>query len=148
LTSNLTLTFIQCDDIATLASITRASRLLYYLTIPRLYEQVTLRAHSSIRYVNDRPEGYGGGSPFSMGLDGLISSPNNVAQYVKEMTLCGEWKENDTSDFEKGRVPDNTMMLNIVVKAAISRAGRLERFAYVYGAYDGLCGMLTRADGV
>jgi hypothetical protein len=72
-----------------------------------------------------------------MGLDGLISSPNNVAQYVKEMILCGEWKETDTSDFEKGRVPDNTMMLNIVIKAAISRAGRLEKFAYVINTNDG-----------
>jgi hypothetical protein len=72
-----------------------------------------------------------------MGLDGLISSPNNVAQYVKEMVLCGEWKETDTGDFEKGRVPDNTMMLNIVIKAAISRAGRLEKFAYVIDMSDG-----------
>lgn len=64
-----------------------------------------------------------------MGLDGLISSPNNVAQYVKDMTLCGDWREFDAAEFEKGRVPDNTMMLNIVVKAAISRAGRLEKFA-------------------
>lgn len=109
-----------------MARITRTSRLLYYLALPRLYERVTLRAYSSIRYVNDRPEGFGGGSPFSTGLDALISSPNNVAQYVKELHLCGNWKEIDMDDFSKGRVPDNSMILNVAIKAALVRAANLE----------------------
>ncbi|KAF2670137.1 hypothetical protein BT63DRAFT_478328 [Microthyrium microscopicum] len=128
---NLLLLIIQqLDDIETLANVTRTSRLLYYLTIPRLYEVVTLKAYSAIRYINDRPEGFGGGSPFAMGLDGLISSPNNVAQYVKTLRMCGDWREVDTGDFERGRVPDNTMILNVTIKAAISRADRLESFIW------------------
>jgi hypothetical protein len=63
-----------------------------------------------------------------MGLDTLISSPNNVAQYVKTLRLWGAWKELDTEDFEKGRVPDNTMILNIALKAAILKAQNLEEF--------------------
>jgi hypothetical protein len=63
-----------------------------------------------------------------MGLDGLISSPNNVAQYVKSLRLCGSWKEVDLDDFERGRVPDNTMILNIALKAAITRTQNLEDF--------------------
>jgi len=127
----LLLIVAQLDDIATLASVTRASRLLYYLTIPRLYEQVTLKAYRSIRYINDRPEGFGGGSPFAMALEGLISSPNNVGQYVKALRLRGEWRETDTEHFDRGRVPDNTMMLNVAVKAAIMRAEGMREFEYV-----------------
>jgi hypothetical protein len=63
-----------------------------------------------------------------MGLDTLISSPNNVAQYVKTLKLCGAWKELDAEDFEKGRVPDNTMILNIALKSAILKAQNLEEF--------------------
>jgi hypothetical protein len=81
-----------------------------------------------LRYVNDYPEGYGGGSPFATGLDALISSPNNVGQYVKSLTLRGTWKETDVEEFSKGRVPDNTMMLNVAIKASISRATNLESF--------------------
>jgi hypothetical protein len=87
-----------------------------------------LRAYSSIRYVNDLPEGFGSGSPFAMGLDTLISSPNNVAQYMKSLKLCGAWKEMDTDDFGRGRVPDNTMVLNIALKAAIIKAANLKEF--------------------
>lgn len=121
----------QLEEVADIARVTRTCRLFYYLTLPRLYEAVYLRAHSSIRYINDRPEGFGGGSPFSMALDGLISSPNNVAQYVKDLRLSGEWKETDTEDFSRGRVPDNTMMLNVVVKAAILRSESLQHFRFV-----------------
>jgi hypothetical protein len=63
-----------------------------------------------------------------MALEGLISSPHNVAQYVKSLRLCGEWREMDTDQFKLGRVPDNTMMLNATVKAAIMRAEKMESF--------------------
>jgi hypothetical protein len=61
-----------------------------------------------------------------MGLDGLVSRP--VAGYVKGLTLMGHFKEHKEDEFEKGRIPDNTMMLNIVVRAAIDRTDKLERF--------------------
>jgi len=78
--------------------------------------------------VGDVPEGFGGGSPFAAGLDSLISSNNDVAQYVKYMRLCGDWKELDREEFERGRVPDNTMVLNIAFKAAIVRAKAMDTF--------------------
>jgi hypothetical protein len=118
----------QIEDIGDLARLTRASRLLYYITIPRLYEKVTLKAYPELRYVGDVPEGFGGGSPFAAGLDSLIGSSNDVAQYVKYLRVCGEWKELDRGQFEKGRVPDNSMVLNIAFKAAIVRAKSLQEF--------------------
>jgi hypothetical protein len=63
-----------------------------------------------------------------MGLDALISSPNNVAQYVESLRLCGAWKEIDLDDFEKGRVPDNTMILNIALKGVISKLENVKEF--------------------
>ena len=61
-----------------------------------------------------------------MGLDGLVSRP--VASYVKGLTLFGNFKEYREDEFEKGRIPDNTMMLNIVIRAAIDKTDKLERF--------------------
>ncbi|KAF2835445.1 hypothetical protein M501DRAFT_941926 [Patellaria atrata CBS 101060] len=116
------------DDVADIARITRTSRLFYYMTLPRLYEKVTLRSYHEIRYNNGRPEGYGGGSPFSMGLAGLITK--NFAGYVREWTLEGQWKESDLDDFSKGRVPDNSMMLNISVRAAMDKMTKLESFSW------------------
>jgi hypothetical protein len=118
----------QLDDVADLARIVRTSRLFYYLTLPRLYEHVTLRCYSSLRYVNGKPEGYGGGSPFSMGLEGLASRSRNLAQYVKTLSLVGSWREVDTNDFTKGRIPDNTMVMNVAIRAAIENAEKLEQF--------------------
>jgi hypothetical protein len=96
--------------------------------MPRLYEKVTLRAYSDLRYVGDVPEGFGGGSPFAAALDGLIGCSNDVVQYVKYLRVCGEWKELDHDQFERGRVPDNSMILNIAFKAAIVRAKNLQEF--------------------
>lgn len=79
-----------------------------------------------MRYFDGQPEGFGAGSPFAMGLDGLVSRP--VAAYVKGLTLLGHFKEHKEDEFEKGRIPDNTMMLNIVIRAAIDRTDKLERF--------------------
>ncbi|KAF2087242.1 hypothetical protein K490DRAFT_73674 [Saccharata proteae CBS 121410] len=117
------------DDLADIARLTRTSRLLYYMTLPRLYERVILKSYRELRY-NDggRPEGYGGGSPFSMGLNGLVTK--NYASYVRSWTLTGEWRESDVDDFSRGRVPDNSMMLNIAVRAAMDRMERLESFSW------------------
>lgn len=118
----------QIDDIGDLARVVRTSRLLYYMTLPRLYERVELRSYSELRYKdNGRPEGYGSGSPFAMGLNGLVTK--NVAQYVRSWRLLGDWRESDLEDFSKGRVPDNSMMLNIAVRAAMERMERLQHFA-------------------
>lgn len=124
------LTIFQLDDIGDIARVTRASKLLYYLTLPKLYECVTLTSYPEIRYKDGRAEGFGSGSPFSMALDGLVS--RNTGGYVKEFRLEGAWKEVGLEDFEKGRVPDNTMMLNIVVKAALDTMEKLESFWYVH----------------
>jgi hypothetical protein len=57
-----------------------------------------------------------------------VSSSANVAGYVKSLHLLGDWREADTDDFSKGRIPDSTMILNVVIKAAIERMQRLETF--------------------
>jgi hypothetical protein len=61
------------DEIGDLARVTRASRLLYYMTLPQLYRRVTLHSYGEMRYVNGRPEGFGSGSPFMMALNGLTT---------------------------------------------------------------------------
>ncbi|KAE9965057.1 hypothetical protein BLS_007899 [Venturia inaequalis] len=116
------------DDVGDIARVTRASKLLYYLTLPKLYERVTLHSYPEIRYKDGRAEGFGSGSPFSMALDGLVS--RNIGSYVRDLRLEGSWKEVGLEDFEKGRVPDNSMMLNIVVKAALDKMEKLESFCW------------------
>ena len=73
-------------------------------------------------------EGYGGGSPFSMGLNGLVT--RNYAGYVKRWKVEGDWREKDVEEFAKGRIPDNSMMLNIAIRAALDRMTILESFRY------------------
>lgn len=121
---------LQLDDVGDIARVTRASKLLYYLTLPKLYERVTLHSYPEIRYKDGRAEGFGSGSPFSMALDGLVS--RNIGGYVRELRLEGAWKEVGFEEFEKGRVPDNTMMLNIVIKAALEKMEKLEAFWLVH----------------
>lgn len=116
------------DDVADLARLTRTSRLLYYMTLPKLYENVTLHAYAELRYTNGRPEGYGSGSPFSMGLNALVS--RNVANYIQRFGLVGEWRESDIDEYSKGRVPDNSMMLNIAIRAALDRMENLKYFGW------------------
>jgi gamma-glutamylcysteine synthetase len=103
--------------------------MLYYMTLPRLYEHVTLRSYSEIRYVDGRPEGYGGGSPFAMGLNTLVT--RNFTDYIQSFRLLGEWREHDLEDYTKGRVPDNSLMLQIALRAALDKMKNLEVFAYV-----------------
>lgn len=68
-------------------------------------------------------------SPFTMGLNGLVS--RNVAGYVKYFELYGEWKEYELQEHAKlGRVPDESMMLNTLVRVAVERMAVLDSFRY------------------
>lgn len=117
------------DDVGDLARITRTSRLFYYMTLPRLYEHVTLHSYAEMRYVDGRPEGFGSGSPFAMGLNTLVT--RTVAEYVQGFRVVGDWREHDVEEYSKGRVPDNAMLLQIAMRAAIDRMKNLRTFAYV-----------------
>lgn len=97
------------------------------MTLPRLYEQVTLRSYSEIRYVEGRPEGYGSGSPFAMGLNTLVS--RTFTDYVQGFRVTGDWREHDLDDYKQGRVPDNSMILQIVLRAALDKMKNLKSFA-------------------
>lgn len=99
------------------------------MTLPQLYKTVVLTSYDKIRYRNDEPEGYGGVSPFSMGLDTLITRP--FASLVQSLTLRGEWREPELKECAKlGKVPDSSMMLNIAVRAAVDRTRDLESFSW------------------
>jgi hypothetical protein len=124
---------LQLDSAGDLARVTRTSRLFYYMALPRLYENVTLRSHSEIRYVDGRPEGYGNGSPFAMGLNTLVS--RTFTDYIRKFRVVGDWREHDIEDYSKGRVPDNSMMLQIALRAAMDKMKNLEAFACVYSTY-------------
>lgn len=97
------------------------------MTLPRLYEHVTLRSYSEIRYVDGRPEGYGNGSPFAMGLNTLVS--RNYTDYVTMFRVIGEWREHDVDDYSKGRVPDNSMILQVAMRAALDKMKNIRSFA-------------------
>lgn len=97
------------------------------MTLPRLYEHVTLRSYSEIRYVDGRPEGYGNGSPFAMGLNTLVS--RNYTDYVQMFRVVGEWREHDVDDYSKGRVPDNSMILQVAMRAALDKMKNIKSFA-------------------
>jgi hypothetical protein len=98
------------------------------MALPKLYEEVTLRSYSEIRYVDGRPEGYGNGSPFAMGLNTLVSRP--FAEYVQKFRVVGEWREHDLEDYSKGRVPDDSMLLSVVLRAALDKMKNLQSFAW------------------
>lgn len=101
------------------------------MTLPQLYSNVALHSYDYIRYspLTGRPEGCGGGSPFSMGLNGLVT--RNFAGYARKFRLWGELKEYDLEECAKvGRVPDASMMLNCLVRAAVEKMGVLESFRY------------------
>ena len=70
------------------------------------------------------------GSPFTMGLNGLVS--RSVSNYVRNFEVCGEWKEHDLAEYAKvGRVPDGSMLLNSLVRVAVEKMSILEEFKYV-----------------
>ncbi|KAK5117781.1 hypothetical protein LTR85_008756 [Meristemomyces frigidus] len=116
------------DDIGDIARVTRTSRLLYYMSLPQLYQRVNLHSYGDIRYVNGRPEGFGSGSPLIMALDGLVTKSH--AALVEEFKIWGSWKELGVEDFAKGRVPDNSMMLNILLRAATDKMMKLRSFSW------------------
>ena len=101
------------------------------MCLPILYANVSLHSYDHIRYseVDNRPEGSGGASPFSMGLHALVT--RNVAGFVKRFRIWGKWKEYDLEECANvGRVPDSSMMLNLLVRAAVDRMSGLESFRY------------------
>lgn len=68
-------------------------------------------------------------SPFSMGLNGLVS--RNVTGYVRNFEVIGEWKEHELHEHAKmGRVPDESMMLNSLVRVAVEKMATLDSFRY------------------
>ncbi|KAK1820621.1 hypothetical protein LTR12_004924 [Friedmanniomyces endolithicus] len=117
------------DDTASLASLCRTCRLLYYMTLPQLYQRVALRSYAEIRYVNGRPEGFGGGSPFVMALNGLMTQ-SHTASLVEEFRVWGSWREEGHESFAKGRVPDNSMMLAILMRSATDKMAKLRTFSW------------------
>ena len=89
-----------------------------------------LRSYNSIRFKDDVPEGFGSASPFSMGLNALVT--RSVAALVRSLTLEGDFGGSDLNEFSKaGRVSEYGMVLNIAVCAAIDRCSRLEKFRSV-----------------
>jgi len=116
------------DDPGDIARVTRTSRLLYYMTLPQLYQHVALHSYSDIRYVNGRPEGYGSGSPFMMALNGLVTK--SYAGVVQHFRVWGEWKDVGADDFAKGRVPDNSMMLNMMLRVCVDKMAKLRSFSW------------------
>ncbi|KAK0310231.1 hypothetical protein LTR82_014913 [Friedmanniomyces endolithicus] len=136
------------DDTASLASLCRTCRLLYYMTLPQLYQRVALRSYAEIRYVNGRPEGFGGGSPFVMALNGLMTQ-SHTASLVEEFRVWGSWREEGHESFAKGRVPDNSMMLAILMRSATDKMAKLRTFSWELDCkplktlYQGLATHLT-----
>ena len=97
------------------------------MALPQLYRSLTLTSYDKIRYRDDQPEGIGSGSPFTMGLNAVITRP--YGSLVRSMTLRGEWNDHELEEHAQvGRVPDSSMLLNIAARAAIDRMTNLESF--------------------
>jgi hypothetical protein len=97
------------------------------MALPQLYRSLTLTSYDKIRYRDEEPEGVGSASPFTMGLNAIIT--RSYAGLVRSMTLRGEWKEHELEEHARvGRVPDSSMLLNIAARAAIDRMTNLESF--------------------
>lgn len=90
---------------------------------------MTLTSYDKIRYRGDQPEGSGSASPFTMGLNAVITRP--YATLVRLFTLRGDWKDQELEEHAQvGRVPDSSMLLNIAVRAAVDRMTNLESFSW------------------
>nr|OQO32609.1 hypothetical protein B0A51_00173 [Rachicladosporium sp. CCFEE 5018] len=111
-----------------IARLTRTSRLLYYMCLPQLYQTVSLHSYAEIRYRDGRPEGFGSGSPLMMALNGLVTGTQGAI--VQRLRLWGQWQELGVEDFAKGRVPENSMMLNILLRACVDKMPKLHDFAW------------------
>ncbi|QVM13148.1 hypothetical protein D8B26_007764 [Coccidioides posadasii str. Silveira] len=117
------------DDVGDLSRLCRTCRVLNYMTLPQLYKNITLTSYDKIRYRDDLPEGCGSASPFSMGLNAIVT--RNVASLVRSLTMRGEWREDGLDEHARvGRVTDSSMMLNIAVRAAIDKMTGLEKFSW------------------
>jgi hypothetical protein len=115
---------------------------MHYMTKPVLFENITLCSYDTIRYRDDRPEGLGSSSPFAMGLNALVT--RDVGSLVRSLTLQGQWREHDLEEFASaGRVPDDAMMLNIAIRAAIDRCNGMESFKSVFENATPSTGLLT-----
>ncbi|KAL4782219.1 hypothetical protein BJX76DRAFT_296676 [Aspergillus varians] len=127
---NLIAQIVTClDDPADLARLCRTCRVLNYMALPQLYRNITLISYDKIRYRGDQPEGMGSASPFTMGLNAVITRP--YASLVRDLTLRGDWREQELEEHARvGRVPDSSMMLNIAVRAAVDRMKDLESFRW------------------
>ena len=69
-------------------------------------------------------------SPFAMGLNGLVS--RNVAGYVKNFEVTGQWKEHEVQELSKvGRVSDESMMLSTLVRVVVEKMTVLDNFRCV-----------------
>ncbi|KAA8652691.1 hypothetical protein EYZ11_007964 [Aspergillus tanneri] len=117
------------DDPGDLARLCRTCRVLNYMSLPQLYKNMTLTSYDKIRYRGEAPEGMGSASPFSMGLNAVITRP--FASLVRRFTLRGDWRELELEEHARvGRVPDSSMMMNIAVRAAVDRMPNLESFSW------------------
>ncbi|KGO67624.1 hypothetical protein PITC_063870 [Penicillium italicum] len=115
------------DDTGDLARLCRTCRVLNYMALPQLYRSLTLTSYDKIRYRGEQPEGVGSASPFTMGLNAIIT--RSYATLVRSITLRGEWKEHELEEHAQvGRVPDGSMLLNIVARAAVDRMTNLRSF--------------------
>ncbi|KAK5045536.1 hypothetical protein LTR84_009154 [Exophiala bonariae] len=116
-------------DVASLARLCRTSRSLYYMTVPHLWRSVTLTSYTSIRYKDDVPEGFGSASPFSMGLNALVT--RNVSNLVRSLRLMGDFGGSDQQENSKaGRISEYGMILNIAVSAALEKCTQVEDFRW------------------
>jgi hypothetical protein len=121
--------------VADLARLCRVCRVLNYMCLPQLYKSLTLTSYDYIRFRDELPEGCGSASPFSMGLNAVVSRPN-VAALVRSLSLRGEWREDGLEEHARvGRVPDSSMMLNIAVQAAINQMSELKSFRCAAGPH-------------
>ncbi|OJI95931.1 hypothetical protein ASPVEDRAFT_121477 [Aspergillus versicolor CBS 583.65] len=127
---NLIAQIVGCvDDPGDLARLCRTCRVLSYMALPQLYRNIILTSYDKIRYRGDQPEGMGSASPFTMGLNAVITRP--YALLVRSLTLRGDWREQELEEHARvGRVPDSSMMLNITVRAAIDKMLDLESFRW------------------
>ncbi|KAJ5098662.1 hypothetical protein N7532_005663 [Penicillium argentinense] len=117
------------EDTGDLARLCRTCRVLNYMALPQLYRSLTLTSYDKIRYRGEQPEGIGSASPFTMGLNAVITRP--YAKLVQSITLRGDWKESELEEHAQvGRVPDSSMLLNIAVRAAVDRMTNLESFSW------------------
>lgn len=69
------------------------------------------------------------GSPFSMGLNGLVLG--NATAYVEKFRVRGEWKDNELQEYSSvGRVTEGSVMLNTMVRVAVEKMPVLHSFRY------------------